>query len=202
MLQTRLLCVLGLLFSVAEFGFAAQCGSIPPKEVNLTQLSTTSLLSPDHRWRFQSVGPNSPNGKALLYVLNVETSKKWPLGWIERNGMAFWSGDSKRLFLRDEYAADDTKIRIFDVTGRAPQEIKGLNDEIEKALLAYVPKDKTTQWLYYPEVCFAPNDSSTIIVLADAPLDPKTGGSGVPFDLKLTVNIVTRQVIAAVPTTR
>jgi hypothetical protein len=190
------------LFCVADIVVGAQCDNTPPKEVNLVHVSSATLLSPDHKWKFLSVGTNSPDENARLYIQNAKTSKKWPAGWLVRNGTAFWSRDSKRLFLRDEYAADDTKIRVFDVAGQAPQEIKGLNDKIEKALLAHVPKDKITQWLYYPEVCFAADDSSTIIVLADAPLDPKEGGSGVPFDLKLTVNVVSGQVLAAVPTTR
>jgi hypothetical protein len=201
MFRTRLLFMFVFLICVADNGFAAQCESTPLKRVNLTQFSTTSLLSPDHKWEFLSIGPNSPDKEALLYIQNADSSTKWLLGSMERNGTAFWSKDSKRLFLRDEYAADDTKIRIFDMTGKMPQEIKDLNDKIEKALLAHVPKDKITQWVYYPEVCFA-DDSSTIIVLADAPLDPKEGGSGMPFDLKLTVNVVTGQVLAAVPTTR
>jgi hypothetical protein len=82
-----------------------------------------------------------------------------------------------------------------------PQEINGLNDKIQTALFAHIPKNETTQFLYYPTVCFAADDSSTIIVLANAPLVPKTGsGSGVPFKLKLTVNVVTQRVIAAMPT--
>jgi hypothetical protein len=107
------------------------------------------------------------------------------------------------LFLRDEFAADDTKIRVFDVTGAVPKEIKGLDDKIQKALFARIPQDKTTQWLYYPEVCFAANDSSTIIVVANAPLVPlNASGSGRPFRVKLTVNLVTRQVVDAAPITR
>jgi hypothetical protein len=200
MFKTRLLLMLVFLLCVPDVSFGAECESTPPKEVNLTQWSANSLLSPDHKWKFLSIGPNSPDEKAALYIQNVQTSMQWPLGWIERNGTAFWSGDSKRLFLRDEYAADDTMIRVFDVTEKMPQEIKGLNDKIEKAVLAHVPKDKITQWLHYPEVCFGDKDSSTIIVVADAPLDPKAGGSGVWFDLKLTVNVVSRQVLAAVPT--
>ena len=203
MLQARLLFIVPFLFCVADVGFGAQCDSTPPKRMNLTQFSAESLPSPDQRWMFLSIGPNSPDKQALLYIQNVQNAKKVLLGSIERNGTAFWSKDSKRLFLRDEYAADDTRIRIFDVTGKLPQEIKGLNDKIEQTLLAHVPEDKETQWLYYPEVCFAADDSSTIIVLADAPLDPKgTSGSGIPFDLKITVNAITGQVLAAVPSTR
>jgi hypothetical protein len=154
-------------------------------------------------WKFLSIGPHSPEKKAPLYIQNTETSKKWLIGWIERNGTTFWSGDSKRLFLRDEYAADDTKIRVFDLAGAVPKEIKGLDDKIQKALFAHIPQNKTTQWLYYPEVCFAVNDSSTIILVADAPLVPKKeSGSGMPFSVKLRVNLVTRQVVDAAPTAR
>jgi hypothetical protein len=182
---------------------STECDGAPAKEVNLDLWSTRSLLSPDQRWKFLSVGPNSPEKKAPLYIQNSEISKKWLVGWLERNGTAFWSGDSKRLFLRDEYAADDTKIRVFDVTGAVPKEIKGLNDKIQKALSTHIPSNKTTQWLYYPEACFAANDSSTIIVVADAPLVPKKeSGSGVSFSLKLTVNLVTLQVVDAAPTAR
>jgi hypothetical protein len=171
--------------------------------VNLDLWSTRSLLSPDKRWKFLSIGPHSPEKKAPLYIQNTETSKKWLIGWIERNGTTFWSGDSKRLFLRDEYAADDTKIRVFDLAGAVPKEIKGLDDKIQKALFAHIPQNKTTQWLYYPEVCFAVNDSSTIILVADAPLVPKKeSGSGMPFSVKLRVNLVTRQVVDAAPTAR
>ena len=204
MLLTRPFFTLVFLLSVAaNVGSSTECDSTPAKKVNLHLWSTRSLLSPDQRWKFVSVGPHSPERQMPLYIQNTESSKKWLIGWIERNGTAFWSGDSKRLFLRDEYAADDTRIRVFDVTAAAPKEVKGLDDKIQKALFAHIPKNKTTQWLYYPEVCFAANDSSTIIVLADAPLVPKEeSGSGVSFSLKLTVNVVTRQVIDAVPKSR
>jgi len=171
--------------------------------VSLDLSSKRSLLSPDQKWKFLSIGPHSPEKRAPLYIQNTESSKKWLVGWIERNGTAFWSGDSKRLFLRDEYAADDTKIRVFEVTGAMPKEIEGLDNKIQKALFTHIPPDKTTQWVYYPEVCFAVNDSSTIIVVADAPLVPKKqSGSGRPFSVKLTVNLVTRQVVNAAPTAR
>lgn len=199
----RFLLALTLLSSITGDSLAAECDSTPAKEVNLDLWSKRSLLSPDQRWRFLSVGSHSPGKRAPLYIQNTEISKKWLVGWIERNGTAFWSGDSKRLFLRDEYAADDTRIRVFDVTGAVPKEIKGLDDKIQKALFAHVPQDKATQWLYYPEACFAANDSSTIIVVADAPLVPlNASGSGRPFRVKLTVNLVTRQIVDAAPTVR
>lgn len=199
MLRTRFFFTLLFLLSVANVGFSTKCDSSPINKVNLDLWSTRSLLSPDQKWKFLSVGPHSPEKQAPLYIQNTESSRKWLIGWIERNGTAFWSGDSKRLFLRDEYAADDTKIRAFDVIGAVPKEVKGLDDKIQKALFAHIPKNKTTQWLYYLEVCFAANDSSTIIVLADAPLVPKEeSGRGVPFSVKLTVNVVSGQVIDAV----
>jgi hypothetical protein len=203
MVPKRVLPTLVFLLLAVDIGFSADCDRTPPKQVNLTQYSSNRVLSPDQQWAFLSVGPQSPDQRASLYLQNAKTTKRWFVGSAERNGTAFWSGDSKRLFLRDEYAADDTKIRIFDVTGEMPQEINGVNDKIESAVFAHIPKDKTTQWLYYPMVCFAAADSSTIIVLADAPLVPKTGsGSGIPFKLKLTVNVVTQRIIAAVPTAR
>jgi hypothetical protein len=203
MLRTRLSFVLIFLISVAEVGLSTECDSIPAKQVNLDLWSTRSLLSPDQRWKFLGVGPHSSERKAALYVQNTESSKRWGVGWIERNGTAFWSRDSKRLFLRDEYAADDTKIRVFDVTGTVPKEIEGLDDKIQKALFAHIPKDKTTLWLSYPEVCFAANDSATIIVVADAPLVPKKeNGSGIPFNVKVTVNVVTGTVVDTAPITR
>jgi hypothetical protein len=143
-----------------------------------------------------SVGAFSSEKRSALFIQSFRDNKKWNIGWIERNGTAFWSEDSQRLFLRDEYAADDTNIRVFDITGSSPKEIKGLDRRIRNAILAYVPQNKITQWLYYPHVCFAANDSSTIILVADAPLVPKTeGGSGQPFSLRLTVNLTTLQVV-------
>jgi hypothetical protein len=174
--------------------FPAECSSTPKHEINLYSGSNASLLSPDRQWKLVTVGSNS-EGKAVLYIQNTSNSKKWTIGWIERDGTAFWSDDSKRLFLRDEYAADDTRIRVFEVTGPLPKEIKGLNGRIEMAIFSHIPPNKTTQWLYFPSVCFAANDSSTIILIADAPLVPKrASGSGTPFGVKVTVNLITLEI--------
>jgi hypothetical protein len=173
---------------------AQECNA-PNKEVNLDLYSSRLLKSPNEHWEFTSIGPHFANRRAILYLRNNRNSRSWRVGSIERNGTAFWSEDSKRLFLRDEYAADDTRIRVFDATGPIPKEINGLNHRIQRAISAHIPPNKTTQWLYFPVVCFAPNDSSTIILTADAPLDPKRGdGSGTPFRLRLTVNLMTLQV--------
>jgi hypothetical protein len=175
--------------------FPAECTSTPTHEINLYSGSNTSLLSPDRQWKLVTVGPNS-EGKAALYILNTSSSKRWTFGWIERDGTAFWSYDSKRLFLRDEYAADDTRIRVFEVTGRIPKEIEGLNGRIQQAIFSHIPSNKTTQWLYFPKVCFAADDSSTIVLVADAPLVPKReSGGGKPFRLRLTVNLTTLQIV-------
>jgi hypothetical protein len=175
--------------------FPAECSSTPTHEANLYSASNTSLLAPDRQWKLVTVGPNS-EGKAVLYIQSTSASKKWTIGSIERHGTAFWSDDSKRLFLRDEYAADDTRIRVFEVTRPIPQEIKGLNGRIQQAIFSHIPSNKTTQWLYFPKVCFAANDSSTIVLVADAPLVPKReSGSGKPFRLSLTVNLTTLQVV-------
>ena len=131
-----------------------------------------------------------------MYIQSAQDHKKWNIGWIERNGTAFWSEDSQRLFLRDEYAADDTKVRVFEVAGSVPKEIRGLDRRIRNAIFARIPQNNTTQWLYYPRVCFAANDSSTIILVADAPLIPKTeSGGGKPFGLKLKVNLITLEIV-------
>ena len=196
MLWKRLVFLFIFWVCLKGVAFSTECDRSANKEINLNLWSAHSLASPDHQWKFISVGPNSSEQKALLYIQNVNSSRKWNVGWIERSGTAFWSDDSKRLFLRDEYAADDTKIRIFDVTGPAPREIKGLDPKLRKAIFAHIAEADTTLWLYYPQVCFAANDSSTIVVVADAPLVRKReAGSGRPFSLRLTVDLNTLRIV-------
>lgn len=197
MLLKRLVVACILWTGAPGFAFSAECGRAPAKEINLDLWSTRSLSSPDQRWEFIGVGPKSSEQRAVLYIRSVENNKKWNVGSIERNGTAFWSEDSQRLFLSDEYAADDTKVRVFDVTGPGPKEIKGLDRRIRNAIFARIPQNKTTLWLDYPHVCFALGNSSTIILVADAPLVPKTeSASGKPFRLKLTVNLTTLHIVS------
>lgn len=178
---------------------AAGC-SPSAKAVNLDLASTRSLISPDQQWRFISVGPNSAGQVAVIYIQNRKSSQKWNVGSLERDGRAFWSDDSKRLFLRDEYAADDTKIRVFEITGSRPTEIRGLDSKIRRAIVARIPQNEATQWLYYPKVCFAANDSATVILVADAPLVKKRESSeGKDFMLKLTVNLASFQILVEAP---
>lgn len=109
-----------------------------------------------------------------------------------------WSEDSRRVLLRDSYAADDTRIRGFEVVGSAPKEIEGLDQRIQRAIFARIPEDRTTQWLYYPEACFAADDSSTIILSADLPLVPKReSGEGKSVGLKLTVSLISSQIVVS-----
>jgi hypothetical protein len=184
----------------ASDAYAADCNSSSSKKINLDLWSTRSLLSPDRQWRFIGMGPNSSEQEAALYIENLRTSEKWKIGSIERNGTAFWSEDSKRLFLRDEFAADDTRIRVFDLTGARPKEIEGLDDKIRRATFARIPKNETTLWLYYPKVCFAANDSATVIVVADAPVALASADSrGKSFRVKLTANLITLRVVSTGP---
>jgi hypothetical protein len=191
---------LALWFLTAACACAAECGNSPANELNIDVGSTRILVSPDQKWRFTSVGPSSRDRNAALYIQNLGTSQEWNEGSIERHGTVFWSEDSKRLFLRDEYAADDTKIRVFDVTGAAPKEVRDLDRSIQRAIFARIPANETTLWLYYPRVCFAANDSSTIIVVADAPLVLKKENSkGKDFSLKLTVNLASLRIEVSGP---
>src|SRR5579862_4870790 len=110
------------LWTVTGCALAQECNT-PNKEVNLDLYASRSLKSPNGEWEFTSIGPHSADRMAILYLRSNRNSRSWRVGSIERNGTAFWSEDSKRLFLRDEHAADDTRIRVFDVTGPIPKEI-------------------------------------------------------------------------------
>jgi hypothetical protein len=199
-MQLNALIVFMLSICAVGGACAAECGAPPPHEMNLDSRSTKTLASPDRKWLFMSVGFNSSDKNAILYVQNTHTSRKWNVASIERAGTAFWSEDSKRVFLRDEYAADDTKVRVFDLTGSVPTEVRGLDRSIRRAIFARIPASETTQWLYYPRVCFAADDSSTIILVADAPLVLKNESSeGKDFGLRLTVNLASLRITVSGP---
>ena len=181
--------------SMAHCLFAIECGNSPAKTINLDLASTRSLLSPDQQWLLISIGPHGLDQPAHVYIQNRHNSQKWQIGLIERHAIAFWSEDSKRLFLRDQYAADDTRIRVFDFTHSVPKEIRGLDHRIRRTIFSRIPEDETTLWLYYPEVCFAAGDSSIIIVVANAPLVRKRESSeGKDFSLKLTVDLISFRI--------
>jgi len=193
MFLKRLILLLALAISASGFAFAGECAQ-PAKRVNLDLWSTKSLSSPDHRWTLVSIGPKSSETAARLYIENRRTGQKWDVGSIGRDATVFWSGDSSRLFLRDEYAADDTNIRVFEITERTPKEIDGLDGSIRKAIFSHISVDETTLWLTYPEACFAATGSSTILLTADAPRVPITNGSGKGLTVRLAVDLATLKV--------
>jgi hypothetical protein len=195
MLWKRILIISTVWACFGHLAYSSGCAASAANQISLDLWSTRQLLSPDKLWQFESVGPNSADKKATLYIQNTHSSKKWNVGSIDRDGTVFWSGDSKRVFLRDEYAVDDTKIRVFDVSGARPKEFVGLNRRIQKAIFTHIPDNQTTLWLKFPQVCFAESDSSTIIAVADVPLVPKgKSGKAEPFSLKLTINLNTFRV--------
>lgn len=157
--------------------------------VDLDLWSTRSLVSPNGEWKFTSTGPMSAYRTALLTATDTRTGEQWSIGSLERDGTAFWSRDSERLLLEDEYAADDTKIRVFDFSNSIPKEIKGIDPELRKAIFAHISDDQTILWLTYPRVCFLSHDSSKIVLTADAPHAPKTGGSGTGLKLIFAVDL-------------
>lgn len=188
-----------LLACPARLAFSQECSSSSKNVLSLGPSSTKSLPSPDQRWQLVEVGTKSTNENAALYVRDTRSSQKWEIAAIERSGIAFWSEDSRRIFLRDQYAADDTRIRVFEVSASGPKEIEGLDNKIRRATYRRIPQSETTLWLYYPHVCFAANTSTTIIALVDSPVAPKQGGKGKDFDLKLTVHLSPLQILVSAP---
>jgi hypothetical protein len=186
--------LLAVLASASVSGLAGDCAQVARK-ANLDLSSTRSLLSPDGQWRFIGIGPKSAESGARLYIKNLHTGQQWKVGSIGRDATAFWSGDSRCLFLRDEYAADDTNIRVFDLTTKTPKEILDLDRSIRKDIFRHIPTDETTLWIYYPQVCFAATSSSTILLTADAPRVPMAvSGPGKTLEMRLAVDLATLKV--------
>lgn len=116
---------------------------------------------------------------------SVSLSGTAPRSGVTTAGVSFW-----RICI-----ADDTKIRVFDVTGPQPREVDGLDRKIRKEINAHIPTDESTLWLVYPQTCFAANDSSTIIVVADAPhVQNEAGSPGKPLKLRITVSLANIQI--------
>jgi len=194
MFPSRLTLLLTSIVLASVSSFARDCARVS-KSVNLDLWSTRSLSSPDGQWRFTGVGPKSAETAAPLYIENLHTGQKWEVGSIERDATAFWSGDSRRLFLRDEYAADDTHIRVFELTTETPKQIRGLDHSIRKAVFRHISSEETTLWLTYPQVCFAETTSSTILLTADAPRVPMSvSGPGKTLNMRLAVDLATLKV--------
>jgi hypothetical protein len=191
---------LAIWFCTATAVFADECDRNPPPRANLTNGSSDSLVSPDGKWRLKTTaGKSVDEFQSTIYVEDTRSPRKWVFGSIKRWGTAFWSQDSERLFLLDAYAADEMRIRVFDVTGTVPKEIEGVNRVMQRAVFARIPKDEETLWFTYPKICFADGDSSAVIVTVDAPLALKTGGPGKDFRLKITFNLNSHDIQVSGP---
>lgn len=178
-----------LAVCIGQTAFASDCAA-PGKTVSFSHgEARVSFLSPDHRWEFTSMGSKTWEHSATLQLLDQQTKRRWNIGSLERNGTVFWSQDSKRLLLRDEYAADDTRIHVFYLEGSDPQEIHGLDRSVKRAISSHLPPDQTTLWVTYPHVCFSSGSSSTILLTVDAPHAPSRGGEGTGMRLSLAVNL-------------
>jgi hypothetical protein len=185
---------LALAVCVGQVSFASDCGT-PGKKVDFTHGEARVLVpSPDHRWEFISAGSVTWEHSAGLVILNYETKKRWNIGSLDRNGTVLWSYDSKRLILRDEYAADDTRLRVFDLTGSGPQELHGLDRSIKRVVSTHTPRTEESLWITYPQVCFSDGNSSLVLLTVDAPHAPRSGGSGKNFRLRLSIDLTTQLV--------
>jgi hypothetical protein len=183
-----------LVALIAKSVSASDC-SIPSATKSFSHMDrSVSLPSPDARWQFLSTGTGSPDEDALLQLVNSKTHRSWHFGQLGRNGTAFWSQDSKWLILIDEYAADDTKIRLFDLNLSSPREVHGLDARVKHHVLNHVPSRHSTLWITYPKVCFISGDSSRISRTVDAPFVPNVGGSGTGMKVDLSIQMATGKI--------
>jgi len=157
-----------LAISIAHSAFGSNCAA-PTQVLDFTHGDArVSLLSPDRSWEFVSVGSPTWQQDAVLQLLNRQTNRSWIIGSLGRDAIAFWSLDGKEMLLKDEYAADDMKLRVFNVVGPRPQEAHGLDRAIKRAILSHIPIHDSTLWITYPEVCFSAEKSSMILLTVDA----------------------------------
>ncbi len=186
--------VFALAISMTQTAFASNCAA-PTETLDFTHGDArVSLSSPDRNWEFVSEGSKSWKSEAKLHLLDRQTKRMWNVGLLGRNGTAFWSSDGKELLLRDEYAADDMKLRVFNLIGPRPQEIHGLDRAIKRAVFSQVPNHDSTLWITYPEVCFSADKSSMILLTVDAPHAPSRGGSGTDLRMRLIIDLSTLRV--------
>jgi len=180
---------LTLVASASQVVLASDC-AVPSTAIWFRHMDrSVSVPSPDARWRFVSTGTGSPDDDASLRILSNTPHHIWHFGRLQRNGTAFWSEDSKWLILRDEYAADDTKIRLFDLNLSSPREIRGLDTRVKRHVLRHVPSGHSTLWITYPRICFLSGDTSRVLMRVDAPFAPDTGGSGTDMVIDLSIEL-------------
>src|ERR1035441_11097104 len=85
-----LLCFGAFISACLTQSIAASECAVTVAEVNLDLWSTRSLVSPDRRWNFVSIGPMSADRKALLYIRKTATAQQWNVGALERDGTERW----------------------------------------------------------------------------------------------------------------
>ena len=177
-----------LAVCIGQTAFASDCAA-PGKTVSFSHgEARVSFLSPDHRWEFTSMGSKTWEHSATLQLLDQQTKRRWNIGSLERNGTVFWSQDSKRLLLRDEYAADDTRIHVFYLEGSDPQEIHGLDRSVKRAISSHLPPDQTPR-RHSPACLLLLWELFDILLTVDAPHAPSRGGEGTGMRLSLAVNL-------------
>jgi hypothetical protein len=186
--------VFALAISITRVAFASNCAA-PTETLDSTHGDArASLSSPDRNWEFVSEGSTTWQYDAKLHLLDRQTKRLWKVGSLGRNGTAFWSSNGKELLLRDEYAADDMKLRVLHLIGPRPQEIHGLDRAIKRAVLSRIPNHDSTLWITYPEVCFSADQSSKILLTVDAPHAPSRGGTGTDLRMRLIVDLSSLRV--------
>jgi hypothetical protein len=186
------------IFAIA-FGLAASpqvhgCDSdkVARHDINLTPGAV--INSPDGRWQVVVTAATPESASTPVSIRRTTGGKSWPLVSLERSGTVYWSANGHWLVLRDNFAADDTRLEAFDVQGEVPRSVKGIDRAVQSQISALIPKNKMPQWLHISSVCFDGADQSEVEFFVDAPLVPKYGsGSGQAFQLSLSVNLRTRK---------
>ena len=191
-MRLRLVFAIALYTSMSQRSLAADCAASGRVLPFAHTDRAVSLSSPDREWDFISIGTSGPGRVAQLHIFNKDANRRWSIGSLVRNGTAFWSQDSRHLFLRDEFTADDTRIRVFDLNGFEPKEIEALDQTVRQIIFSHLPTDETTLWIHYPQVCFGSASASEILLTIDALRLPKSGnGKGRNMTLRLVVHLPT-----------
>ena len=185
-----LVSAIALFTSISQPSLAADCAP-SGRVLQFSHIDQAiSLPSPDREWDFISTRSSDPQRDAQLYILNKDAKRRWNIGSLVRNGTAFWSQDSRHLFLRDELAADDSRIRVFDLTGFEPNEINALDQTVRGIISSRLAAGETTLWIHYPQVCFASANTSEIHLTIDAHRVPGNE-KGRDMTLRLVVHLPT-----------
>ncbi len=102
-----------LAVCIGQTAFASDCAA-PGKTVSFSHGEAEGVVfisGPSlgiHEYGIKDLGAQCH--AAVARSADEAAMEHW---FLERNGTVFWSQDSKRLLLRDEYAADDTENPRF-----------------------------------------------------------------------------------------